>query len=169
MWRVMHRVALRQGKQTCRTLVSAHSSCCYSLDCLRNGHHFHRSGSLGQFHRWSSSVPVGAEPFLSGSSGSYVEAMYESWQKDRNSVHKVTSCYQTLILYLYWVYCGGLNYVHNMCGMVASARYSYLLDLPYAGRVVPVMAEVITMHVIISYKGSIGCFDVADLKQITYR
>ena len=30
-----------------------------------------------------------AEPFLSGSSGTYVEAMYESWQNDRASVHKV--------------------------------------------------------------------------------
>ena len=30
-----------------------------------------------------------AEPFLSGSSGSYMEAMYESWQRDPSSVHKV--------------------------------------------------------------------------------
>ena len=30
-----------------------------------------------------------AEPFLSGSSGSYIDAMYESWQKDKTSVHKV--------------------------------------------------------------------------------
>lgn len=32
---------------------------------------------------------VAAEPFLSGSSGTYVEAMYESWQNDHASVHKV--------------------------------------------------------------------------------
>lgn len=31
---------------------------------------------------------VTAEPFLSGSSSSYVEAMYESWQRDPASVHK---------------------------------------------------------------------------------
>ena len=43
-------------------------------------------------------MTVAAEPFLNGSSGSYVEAMYESWQKDRNSVHKVRLCWQTLIL-----------------------------------------------------------------------
>ncbi len=105
----MHRVALRQGKQACRTLAitNAHSSRRYSLNCLRNGHHFRRLNGggtctgLSHLSRSSSSgVPVGAEPFLSGSSGSYVEAMYESWQKDRSSVHKVTSCYQTLMLYL---------------------------------------------------------------------
>ena len=33
-----------------------------------------------------------AEPFLSGSSGTYVESMYESWQQDRSSVHKVRHC-----------------------------------------------------------------------------
>ena len=32
---------------------------------------------------------VAAEPFLNGSSSSYVEAMYESWQHDPASVHKV--------------------------------------------------------------------------------
>ncbi|XP_064395206.1 2-oxoglutarate dehydrogenase complex component E1-like isoform X3 [Halichondria panicea] len=31
-----------------------------------------------------------AEPFLSGSSGTYVESMYESWQQDKSSVHKVS-------------------------------------------------------------------------------
>ena len=36
-----------------------------------------------------SNAAVNAEPFLSGSSASYVEAMFESWQKDRSSVHKV--------------------------------------------------------------------------------
>ena len=99
MWRAMHRVALGQGKQACRSLavINTHSSRRYSLNCLRNGHRFCRL--IGQ-NRWNSGVPVGAEPFLSGSSGSYVEAMYESWQKDRSSVHKVTSCYQTFVLYL---------------------------------------------------------------------
>ena len=32
---------------------------------------------------------VTAEPFLNGSSSSYVEAMYESWQQNPSSVHKV--------------------------------------------------------------------------------
>lgn len=36
-------------------------------------------------------LPVTAEPFLNGSSSSYVEEMYVSWQKDPNSVHKVSS------------------------------------------------------------------------------
>lgn len=30
-----------------------------------------------------------AEPFLSGSSSTYVEEMYLAWQRDPNSVHKV--------------------------------------------------------------------------------
>lgn len=30
------------------------------------------------------------EPFLNGSSSVYVEEMYKSWEKDPNSVHKVT-------------------------------------------------------------------------------
>ena len=32
------------------------------------------------------------EPFLNASSGSYIEAMYENWQADRSSVHKVQYC-----------------------------------------------------------------------------
>ena len=35
------------------------------------------------------SSKASAEPFLSGSSSSYLEQMYESWQTDPNSVHKV--------------------------------------------------------------------------------
>ena len=30
-----------------------------------------------------------AEPFLNGSSSTYVEDMYESWREDPSSVHKV--------------------------------------------------------------------------------
>lgn len=33
-----------------------------------------------------------AEPFLNGSSSVYVEEMYSAWQKDPNSVHKVSVC-----------------------------------------------------------------------------
>ena len=32
---------------------------------------------------------VAAEPFLNGSSASYVEEMYEQWTKEPTSVHKV--------------------------------------------------------------------------------
>ena len=32
---------------------------------------------------------VTAEPFLNGTSSSYIEAMYEEWAKDPSSVHKV--------------------------------------------------------------------------------
>ena len=35
-----------------------------------------------------------AEPFLNGSSSSYIDEMYESWQQDPTSVHKVISCSQ---------------------------------------------------------------------------
>ena len=49
------------------------------------------------FYRWTSTSAknpgnaalAGAEPFLSGSSSVYVEMMYDAWQKDPNSVHKV--------------------------------------------------------------------------------
>ena len=34
-------------------------------------------------------LPVAAEPFLNGSSSVYMEAMYEAWQKEPTSVHKV--------------------------------------------------------------------------------
>ena len=33
---------------------------------------------------------VGAEPFINGTSSSYVEEMYESWKEDPTSVHKVS-------------------------------------------------------------------------------
>lgn len=32
---------------------------------------------------------VAAEPFLNGSSSAYIEDMFEAWQRDPNSVHKV--------------------------------------------------------------------------------
>lgn len=35
------------------------------------------------------SEAAAAEPFLSGSSSTYVEEMYLAWQRDPNSVHKV--------------------------------------------------------------------------------
>ena len=35
-------------------------------------------------------APVAAEPFLNGSSSTYVEEMYNSWLQDPNSVHKVS-------------------------------------------------------------------------------
>ena len=35
------------------------------------------------------STTVNLEPFLNGSSGNYVEEMYEAWRNDPTSVHKV--------------------------------------------------------------------------------
>ena len=32
-----------------------------------------------------------AEPFMNGSSSAYIEDMFEAWQKDPNSVHKVSA------------------------------------------------------------------------------
>ena len=37
---------------------------------------------------YKSSSAASAEPFLNGSSSSYVEEMYESWRADPSSVHK---------------------------------------------------------------------------------
>lgn len=53
-----------------------------------HGNGLHRHG-YGMGRESSSATNVAAEPFLNGSSGTYIEAMYESWQADRSSVHKV--------------------------------------------------------------------------------
>ena len=45
-------------------------------------------GGLTRLTRQASSSAA-AEPFLSGSSSSYVEQLYEAWSKDPSSVHKV--------------------------------------------------------------------------------
>lgn len=37
------------------------------------------------------SVPAAAEPFLNGSSGQYIEDMYNAWLTDPSSVHAVSS------------------------------------------------------------------------------
>ena len=58
-----------------------------------NGLGRHGNGSCRRGHGVvGREYSVAAEPFLNGSSGSYIEAMYESWQADRTSVHKVGVC-----------------------------------------------------------------------------
>ena len=47
-----------------------------------------------------SSSSAAAEPFLSGSSGSYVEQMYEAWSQDPSSVHKVGSTNSSFVVYI---------------------------------------------------------------------
>lgn len=95
MWRALCRTTQRQSGHVCRTLIPAHFRHAYSLERLGQNKttvtSLSSSSSIAsRLHRWSSSsVTVQSEPFLSGSSGTYVEAMYESWQRDRNSVHKV--------------------------------------------------------------------------------
>ena len=39
-----------------------------------------------------------AEPFINGTSGTYVEDMYESWKEDPTSVHKVCTKFCLFIL-----------------------------------------------------------------------
>lgn len=61
--------------------------------CHRNSHRY-GTGNGHRYHGYGVAIKnysstASAEPFLSGSSGTYVEAMYESWQADRTSVHKV--------------------------------------------------------------------------------
>ncbi|VDD86985.1 unnamed protein product [Enterobius vermicularis] len=41
----------------------------------------------------SAAIAVKAEPFMNGTSGIYIEQMYESWKKDPNSVHPSWSAY----------------------------------------------------------------------------
>lgn len=45
--------------------------------------------SSSELHRRHLSS-ASAEPFINGTSSSYVEDMYESWKTDPNSVHKVS-------------------------------------------------------------------------------
>ena len=57
--------------------------------------HCYGCGTRLQGHTVTRGYSKGAEePFLSGSSGSYIESMYESWQADRSSVHKVKLLYK---------------------------------------------------------------------------
>lgn len=44
------------------------------------------------------STPVAAEPFLNGSSSTYVEDMYNAWLQDPSSVHAVSSFNKILLL-----------------------------------------------------------------------
>ena len=39
-----------------------------------------------------------AEPFMNGSSSAYIEDMFEAWQKDPSSVHKVGTIHAILML-----------------------------------------------------------------------
>lgn len=43
--------------------------------------------------------PVGSEPFLNGSSGQYVEDMYNAWLADPSSVHAVSRPFFYLCLF----------------------------------------------------------------------
>ncbi|VDI12303.1 2-oxoglutarate dehydrogenase E1 component [Mytilus galloprovincialis] len=61
----------------------------YQLKCLHNQRF--AEVTCVPFRKYASSAQ--AESFLNGSSGSYVETMYESWQKDPNSVHKSWKAY----------------------------------------------------------------------------
>ena len=45
---------------------------------------------------------VGAEPFINGTSSSYVEEMYDSWKEDPTSVHKVSIL--SHCVFVHWLY-----------------------------------------------------------------
>lgn len=45
-------------------------------------------------------VPVTAEPFLSGSSSTYIEDMYNAWLQDPSSVHAVSIVFMPLIMFV---------------------------------------------------------------------
>ena len=67
-------------RNTLRTLQSRHLA---STPQTRNKKHDNINRSYG--------TAVGAEPFINGTSSSYVEEMYDSWKSDPQSVHKVSS------------------------------------------------------------------------------
>jgi len=64
-------------RNTLRTLQSRHLA---STPQTRNKKHDNINRSYG--------TAVGAEPFINGTSSSYVEEMYDSWKSDPQSVHK---------------------------------------------------------------------------------
>lgn len=43
-------------------------------------------------------IPATAEPFLNGSSGAYIEDMYNAWLADPTSVHPVSITYRLFII-----------------------------------------------------------------------
>lgn len=97
MYRILSKA--RDGTGAVRRLVS-YSSCARGrlVHCHGNSHGY-GSRYYGyvlrcQGHsmaRREYSSAASAEPFLSGTSGTYIEAMYESWKVDRTSVHKVSA------------------------------------------------------------------------------
>ena len=56
--------------------------------------HYHSNAVHHHRHDTKRAYSVGSEPFLSGSSSSYIEAMYESWMADKSSVHKVSDTFE---------------------------------------------------------------------------
>ena len=109
MYRVLGRLKGRPQARALRSLSSQHTPTPHSSwTLLRSStpHHQHQPWNtsvrcLGSDHRYYGhrhgngthcrgyASRAGSEPFLSGSSGSYMEAMYESWKRDPSSVHKV--------------------------------------------------------------------------------
>ena len=92
----MYRLLSRTGKASpvARQLASYSSANSSRIvSCHSNGHRYgplHHGNWYGVVGKNYSST-ASAEPFLSGSSGTYIEAMYECWQADRTSVHKVNT------------------------------------------------------------------------------
>lgn len=54
----------------------------------------------------AAAISAAAEPFLSGSSGLYVEQMFEAWSQDPSSVHKVGHMCMYVYVYVHeWILC----------------------------------------------------------------
>ena len=68
---------------TCPRVAAVYKSACRSCSS--------QAGSGKEKGKRNYATLAAAEPFLSGSSSVYVEEMYSSWQKDPNSVHKVST------------------------------------------------------------------------------
>lgn len=58
-----------------------------------HNHQSKTSNSIPKSNRINYGTQAAAEPFLNGSSSSYLEEMYSAWQKDPNSVHKSWDVY----------------------------------------------------------------------------
>ena len=82
-----------------RKLLPGRTTVCNTIRTLQSRHlastqtqSQNNNRTLSKNRRYGTAV--GAEPFINGTSSSYVEEMYDSWKEDPSSVHKVSClCY----------------------------------------------------------------------------
>ena len=82
---------------TCPRVAAVYRSACRACSSQAG------SGSKSDKGKRNYATQAAAEPFLSGSSSVYVEEMYSAWQRDPNSVHKVSCFHHSMIHHLIYI------------------------------------------------------------------